>query len=129
MQTNDKQELKEAMQEFLKKYLEVDMTVRNACKLGKQTCLLELENTTDKIEVMKKKNKLRSIGNENVYINDDLSKRQREIQQIIRTKGKEEKNKGHAVKIGYGKLTVNNTEWKWDYQKGELRLVGRNQKN
>jgi hypothetical protein len=39
----------------------VDVHVKNATKIGDKTCLIQLENTTDKAEIMKNKRKLRNL--------------------------------------------------------------------
>jgi hypothetical protein len=43
------------MQDFLKNHLKLDIRVhihvKNATKIGNKTCLIQLENTTDKIEI------------------------------------------------------------------------------
>jgi hypothetical protein len=39
----------------------VDVHVKNATKIGDKTCLIQLENTTDKTEIMKNKRKLRNL--------------------------------------------------------------------
>jgi hypothetical protein len=39
----------------------VDVHVTNATKIGDKTCLIQLENTTDKTEIMKNKRKLRNL--------------------------------------------------------------------
>lgn len=131
LQINTKNEyvLKDGMQDFLKKRLEVDVHVKNAIRIGDKTCLIQLGNTTDKIEVMKNKSKLRNLKDERIYINEDWSKEEREIQKTIRMVAKEEEKKGKTVKIGYRKLIIGNTEWKWDPCKKELKPPGQNTKN
>ncbi|KAI4465408.1 atp synthase mitochondrial f1 complex assembly factor 2/atp12 protein mitochondrial precursor [Holotrichia oblita] len=58
------------------------------------------------MEVMKNKSKLRNKLDNKVFINDDLTREERDIQRIIRQKAKEEKSKGKQVKIGYAKLVI-----------------------
>ena len=59
--------------------------------------------------ILQNKNKLK--GKE-IYIENDLTKQEREIQAAIRQKAKEERNKGNEVKIGYLKLRING---KWEH--------------
>jgi hypothetical protein len=54
------------------------------------TCLLQLENTTDKIEIMKNKLKLRNLKDKKIYIIEDWSREERKIQNTITTAAKEE---------------------------------------
>jgi hypothetical protein len=71
----------------------VDVHVKNATKIGDKTCLIQLENTTDKIAIMKNK---RNLKDEKIYINEDWSRWEREIQTTIRTIAKEEEMKGSS---------------------------------
>jgi len=52
---------------------------------------------------MRKKRELK----ERIFIDDDLTKKEREIQDHLREKTKEEKRKGNRAKIGYAKVWVN----------------------
>jgi hypothetical protein len=85
--------------------------VKNATKIGDKTCLIQLENTTDKIAIMKNK---RNLKDEKIYINEDWSRWEREIQTTIRTIAKEEEMKGSSRR-------ADNEEWKWDPCKKELK--------
>jgi hypothetical protein len=69
------------MHDFLKNHLKVDIHihVKNATKIGDKTCLIQQENTTDKIEIMKNKLKLRNVKEKNIYINEKWSREEREI--------------------------------------------------
>lgn len=69
---------------------------------------------------MKEKHNLRDSK---IYIDDDLTKREREIQQKIREKMRQEKNKGNNAVMGYKKLIVNGEKWIWSEQQMELRKV------
>ena len=79
--------------------------------------LIKLNNSIDKQTVMKNKYKLKNIVEQRVFISDDMSKEEREIQAKIRVKAKEEKDKGQQVKIGFQKVIVNNDIWKWNKAK------------
>lgn len=112
---------KEALKNFLGKQLEIEVDVKSAMKLGTKTYLVELDNANDKIKVMKNKNKLRTYQEGTIYINDDMTKSEREVQGKIRKVAQEEKKKGKKVKIGYQKVTIDDQEWKWS--KGAEKLV------
>ncbi|KAK9722634.1 hypothetical protein QE152_g19581 [Popillia japonica] len=49
-----------------------------------------------------------------IYINDDMTKEERGIQEKIRRKAKEERMKGKTVKIGFQKLIVEGERWRWN---------------
>jgi len=62
------------------------------------------QNSFDgKMKIMRNKNKLR--GKE-IYIEDDLTNKKREVQYIIRQKAKEERKKRKRVKVGYNKICI-----------------------
>lgn len=93
------------------------ITINNVRKLGEKRCLIELKNEQDKKKLMQAKSKLKNLKGETIYINDDLTNREREMQKIIRQMAKKERENGKTVKIGYRKLIVNGTEWRWNSDK------------
>lgn len=118
--TNNENELKEDMEVFIRRNMEVEAKIRNARKIGEKTCLVELENATEKFMIMKNKNKLKEIKEMRIFINDDMSKEQRNIQKSIRAQARDEIKNGKTVKIGYRQLTVDNVKWIWSIEKGIL---------
>lgn len=71
---------------------------------------VELKNFQDKISIMKKKIKLKG---EECFIDSDLTKKEREIQQAIRQRAREERENGNIVKVGYQKLSINDKWVNW----------------
>uniref|UniRef100_A0A6P7FC70 Uncharacterized protein PF11_0207-like isoform X1 n=1 Tax=Diabrotica virgifera virgifera TaxID=50390 RepID=A0A6P7FC70_DIAVI len=112
--------IKEAMLNLFKGHMEIEVKIKNAYKLGTKTCLIELEDQEDKIKVMKNKSKLKNYKEEKIYINNDTTMREREIQKTIRMIAREERDKGNEVKIGTNKLWVNNEEWKWNNKEDKI---------
>lgn len=117
MDTNDNVTLKKAMETFTSKVLNVEAKIKSAKKIGENICLMEMESMEEKIKIMKVKNQLKHFKEERVYINDDLTEKERGIQKIIRGKEKEERSKGKNTKVGYQKLIVNGVMWKWNKDK------------
>ncbi|KAI4454299.1 hypothetical protein MML48_9g00009569 [Holotrichia oblita] len=111
IETNDQDQLKAKVEDILKKYLEIQIEIKTVKQLGPRTCLIELKNTEDKIKIMKNKAKLREYREGKIYINDDMTKKEREIQGRIREKAKEERTKGKNVKIKFQKLIVEGEQW------------------
>lgn len=60
---------------------------------------------------MANKRKLKNVREARIYINNDVSKEDREVQSKIRTVAKEEGSKGKTVKIRFGKLNIDDEEW------------------
>uniref|UniRef100_A0A6P7FRG2 DNA ligase 1-like n=1 Tax=Diabrotica virgifera virgifera TaxID=50390 RepID=A0A6P7FRG2_DIAVI len=132
MDTYDQNITKDNVQDFLCNALKVETKIKSARKIGSKSCLIELENATDKEEIMKNKGKLRDIKGKEIYINDDMDKNERMIQGKIRTKAKEAKLEGKNVKVGFQKIKINEEVWTWNkHQKQLLKIENqnRNQKN
>lgn len=72
----------------------------------------KMESSEDKLEVIAKK----QLDSKKLYIENDLTIEERQIQVII--KGKYERNKR---KIGYQKLYVNGKEDRWSHDEGSLK--------
>lgn len=72
---------------------------------------VKFKSLEDKIKVMKNKSKLKG---QNTYINDDLTKTERNIQKKIAARAKEEREKGNSTKIGYKKVKINESWWYWE---------------
>lgn len=71
---------------------------------------VEFKTLDDKIAVMRNKNKLKG---EDCYIDADLTRQEREIQQALRTRAREEREKGNIVKVSYQKLLINDQWVNW----------------
>ncbi|KAK9707675.1 hypothetical protein QE152_g27719 [Popillia japonica] len=80
-----------------------------------------MESAADKSKVMQNKSKLKGREGDKVFINDDLSKQDRDIQKIIRARAQQERKDGKRIKIGFRKLYLGDEEWTWD--KNEQKLI------
>jgi hypothetical protein len=85
---------------------------------------VEMKEWSGKEKVMKQKGKLRERKEtEKIFINNDLTKQGREIQNKLRTIAKEEKMEGKEVKVGYGKICNNEgIQWRWNEERGRLEI-------
>ena len=63
----------------------------------------------DKIAIIKNENKLQGTD---IYIDDDLTKQEREIQRILR-RAREERDNDNEARVGYQKLMINNNWINW----------------
>ena len=97
---------------FLKEDVKVDVRVRNVTVLqdrnerGEMRILAKMDTFKEKMAVMNQKWRLRRMRGGVVYIDNDLTAKQREVQKIIRDKAKEERNRGKSVRIGFQRLNV-----------------------
>lgn len=126
MDTNEPGTLKEGIKGFFNKQLQIDITPTTVKKIGENACVIELRSEEEKHEIMTKKYKLRNVVGEKVFINDDLTKEEKEKQKHLRNFAKNEKEKGKDVKIGYNKVLVNQEEWRWNKIKRELEKPPKN---
>lgn len=122
MDKSDDKLLKREMENFLAKELQFDAEIRSAQKIGDNVCLIETESMSDKIDILKNKSKLRNLQ-EKIFIEPDLTKKEQNIQKIIRGKAKEERDRGNQAKVGYKKLIVNGIVWKWNEDAEKLQKV------
>lgn len=118
---NGNEEIKSEMETFLREKLNVEVKIDSATKISNKHCLITTASLQDKIGVLKNKSKLRSMEEQkNVFINNDLTVKEREIQSKIRKIAEEERKAGKAAKTGYQKLITNGQLWKWDERKDKL---------
>lgn len=118
--TEDPLVVTETVTNFIKQNLKVNVQPKNIMKIGRKVCVMELKTAEDKREIMQNKANLKHITDPRVYINDDLTKYEREKQKFIRLKALEEKGKGKDVKVGYNKVIVDGNVWRWDKTKNTL---------
>ncbi|KAI4466986.1 hypothetical protein MML48_2g00015507 [Holotrichia oblita] len=125
--TDDVKILKNDVVNMIKNQLEIQTQVKSVQKLGEKTCLVQFEKEEDKEIVMKNKYKLKNNKRERIFINEDMTKMEREKEKHIRRVAKEERERGKVVKIGYNKITINGKEWRWNYNTTQLEST--DQKN
>lgn len=70
----------------------------------------KLSNFQNKIDTMKNKHKLKGTD---IYIEDDYTKKEAQVQSEIRKKVMEERKSGNKVKMGYQKICINGIWQKW----------------
>lgn len=105
------EQIKKTMQEMLEKQLGIRVEIERATKINRQKCVIKIKEWRDKIRILTEKRKLRGGT---IYIDSDLTKKQREVQKKIRDEAKKQRESGKAVKVGYNRLTVNNEIWVWN---------------
>ncbi|XP_031350476.1 spindle assembly checkpoint component MAD1-like [Photinus pyralis] len=111
--TNDDKEIKRQMERFIAQELKMDVKIRNASRITDKVCVIQMENMCDKLEILKHK-KLLKAYKDKVYIESELTKKELEIQKEIKQISMEERRRGNSTKIGYKKLIINGSEWKWN---------------
>lgn len=107
------------MEEFIKEKLKVEIKVKktSAIKLrGDKTIVAaEIESWEQKRDIMKNK----KVLERGLFIEDDLTRREREIQQKLREIARGERENGN-VKVGYKKITIGEKVMTWNEKEGKL---------
>lgn len=60
------------------------------------------------------------MSDKRVYINHDLTVREREMQKQIRHRAQMERKDGKTVKVGIGRVTIGEDVWKWNRDTNSL---------
>lgn len=111
MLTNDDGEVKEILEQAIKRELKIHVQARKAYKIGPKRCILEMDRWEDKLTILKEKAKLKG---KNIYIDSELTHKEREIQKKIRDIAREEKRKGIKVRVRYQRLELNDKVFVWN---------------
>lgn len=120
--------MKDAAVGVLKKLggLDKEIKIREVYKIGNRmndrmndrtnesVLLVKLNSLDDKKEIMIRRNKLTGTK---IYVDDDLTKDERERQKEIRLWAKREKERGRRVKVGFGKAWMNGKEYVWSEER------------
>lgn len=113
---------KREIENFMKTHFKLNISTREVHKIGDKRYVVELESLGKKLEVMNTKGRIKYLKDNKIYIGNDLTENERHIQTEIRKIAKEEKEKGHSVKVGYQYLTIDSTKWKWNRENKQLEL-------
>lgn len=120
--TENREDLRNEMENFMEQTIGVKIQVKDAIKIGPKTCKIELNHFQDKQKIMENKNKLK-LHRDRIFINNELTKNELEIQRKVIQIAKEEKNNGKIVKIGYQKVYIEGKEWRWDKKEEKLKEI------
>ena len=115
----DEKDLKKNLQDFLKEKLDVEVTVTEAWESGK-VYIAKLATVEEKHEVMVNKGKLKETK---IYIDNDMSYEERQVQVEIQGWVKKRRENGEEVKVGRGKVLVGDRWILWDVIKEQERVA------
>lgn len=113
--------------------LDKEIQIREAFKIGNgekgNVILVKLNSMDDKRVILERKNKLKGTS---VYVDEDLTKIERDKQRAIRVWAKNGREKGQFGKLGYSKAWVDGKEYgmkrkvwsKGKFFKGGLQIRG-----
>lgn len=121
--TDDKTIIHEVIETFMERNLQVDIKVKSVYKIGENRYVVELEEWGHKLEIMRNKNKLKG---QPIFIDNDLTFKEINIQKEIRKRAEEEKKLGATVRVGYQKIQINDRHLVWNEQENRLVLKNKN---
>src|SRR3978361_675487 len=91
-------------------------------KIGASKCILEMNEWTDKVKILKEKGRLRG---KHMFIDSELTLKEIEIQKKIRDVAREERKKGVRVKVRCQRLEMDGKTLEWDNKEQRLKDFGR----
>lgn len=121
---------KDTVEEIIRDKVQAEAVIVDAFWIRKRSggSLLvgKVQNWEQKREIMLKKRNLKDIK---LYIENDLTVKEREVQRDIAEVARAERAEGRKVKIGYRKIKIDNKVFRWDDQKGLVEAKFWSQKN
>lgn len=85
--------LKTSIVEFLKLHLNLQPKILFAKKINEKLCMATIETFDQKMQIMKNKHRLDKLKDRKVFISDDLTYKEREIQRKIRERERQKKER------------------------------------
>lgn len=111
--------LKEEVKYVIRKFLGIEVYIDRLSAIG-GGLLIELESLENKIDIIKRKGMLKGI---NLWVEDDLTEREKEVQEWLGKVAEEERMRGLEVIVGYQKIKVDGDWYKWDERKGGVEQM------
>lgn len=108
--------IKEELVEFLGEKTGVKIYVNKVRIIG-GGLVVEMESMANKLDLMKNKKFLRGTD---IRIEDDLTNREKEVQEWLKSIEKEERKNGLEVRVGYLKIRVDGIQYRWVEKRGRL---------
>lgn len=102
---------------LLQNKLQLQVTPASATQLQRGRILIKIDSREDKMLIMKNKAKLKGT---NIYIDTDLTFKDRDIQSQIKVRKDAEKAAGKRVRMMYKKLIIDGVMYKWDEDREQL---------
>ena len=111
--------IKEDTERFLRAELGFEGEVSAARKVGKNRNVIvaKIDTFKNKQEIMKNKTKL---TNKPIFINNDMTIKERDIQRILRNRAREEREEGKKVRVGYKTIRIADKQFRWDEESQQI---------
>jgi hypothetical protein len=110
---------REEIRDFIEKNLQIKIEMMEVIEQRNEAINIVRMSRTDKIAVMKNKKRLKET-NRKIFIDDDMTRQEREMQIALRIRAKQERARGRNAWVKYGKIVVDGEEWEWDRERREI---------
>lgn len=115
-------EIEGMLQGKIEERVNVDAVIRIKTSVGDKF-IVKMKDFDDKLAVMRKKKMLYEERNGDklpIYVDDDLTQEDREIQKLARDQCKKAREQGKKAKVGYRRIYINEKEHKWNPEKNSF---------
>ncbi|KAK4875255.1 hypothetical protein RN001_011677 [Aquatica leii] len=113
-----REERKKQLDKLFKNLLGFEKGIRDAIKLASGLILVTLDSVEVKLQILKKKGKLRRTR---IFIDEDTTPVERQVQKNIRMEERKLKEEGKRTKIGFMKLWVEGEKMHWNVKENKLK--------
>lgn len=110
--------MKEEIRQIIREKLGLAIYIKKIRPIG-GGLVVALESMENKREIMKSKSCLKGSG---IWIEDDLTDREKEIQSWLERLKEEEKSLGIEAILGYQKVKIQGVWYNWEEKKGGLEV-------
>lgn len=107
--------IKEEIKGIIKEKLNEAIYIKRTRAIG-GGLVVELESMENKIEIMRKRRMLQGV---NLWLEDDLTEREKEIKKWLEMVAKEERELGTEAQLGYQKIKLQGIWFEWDEKVGK----------
>ncbi|XP_026827641.1 vicilin-like seed storage protein At2g18540 [Ooceraea biroi] len=118
---------KEIIKQTLRQELQIEADIEDAYWIkreqGRRMLVAKLGSWQQKKEILIKKSKMKG---KKLYIDNDLTKKERDVQKEITGIARTKREQGEEVKIGYKKLIANGKTFIWEEEEGMKEINFRN---
>lgn len=115
--------IKQCLENFFALELKVKAKIINSTRLGSTLCVTDVNKFDDKMRIMNSNSQLRQLGRESVYIYPGGTEREKRASEAISEAARDALSKGADVRVGYMKVLINGTDWRWDDKTRQLVKV------
>nr|CAH7719203.1 unnamed protein product [Callosobruchus chinensis] len=113
-----------SIENLLEQHVRVKTKVNKVTKINNDLYIAEIDNFDHKLQILKAKGKTDFLKHNKIFINSDLTRKERSIQKSLREHAAVEKREGKSVKVGYQYLIINGKKHSWNKKENKLEEIG-----